>query len=95
MVSSRLVFRVHAVQRMFQRRFSEQDIRRALESGEVIEEYPDDKPYPSRLVLGWLGSRPTHLVVADNDEAQETIVITVYEPDPEQWETDFKRRKKP
>jgi len=24
---------------------------------------------------------------------QENIVITVYEPDPEEWESDFKRRK--
>jgi len=65
-----------------------------LASAEVIEEYPDDKPYPSRLVLGWVGSRPIHLVVADNAEAQETTVITVYDPDPEQWDADFKRRKK-
>ncbi len=95
MVSSRLVFRVHAIQRMFQRHFSEEDIRRGLESGEVIEEYPDDKPYPSRLVLSWVGSRPVHMVVADNAEAQETIVITVYEPEQDKWEADFKRRKKP
>lgn len=94
MTYNRLVFRVHAIQRMFQRHFNEEDIRRGLESGEVVEEYPDDKPYPSRLVLGWLGSRPIHVVVADNDEAQETIVITVYEPEPDEWESDFKRRKK-
>jgi hypothetical protein len=95
MTHSRLVFRVHAIQRMFQRNFSEGDIRRSVQGGEVIEEYPGDKPYPSRLVLGRVGSRPIHVVVADNNEAQETIVITVYEPGPEQWEADFKRRKKP
>jgi hypothetical protein len=65
-----------------------------LEFGEVIEEYPDDKPYPSRLVMGQVGLRPIHIVVADDNEARETIVITVYEPDPNQWEADFKRRKK-
>lgn len=94
MVYSRLVFRVHAIQRMFERHFSEEEVRQGLASAEVIEEYPDDKPYPSRLVLGRVGSRPIHLVVADNDDDQETIVITVYDPDPEQWEADFKRRKK-
>jgi len=94
MAYSRLVFRVHAIQRMFQRHFSEEDIRQGMASAEVIEEYPHDKPYPSRLVLGRVGSRPIHLVVADNAEAKETIVITVYDPDPEQWEADFKRRKK-
>lgn len=66
-----------------------------LTNGETTEIYPDDTPYPSRLVLGWLGSRPLHVVVADNAEAQETIVVTVYEPDPEQWETGFRRRRQP
>lgn len=92
---SRLVFRVHAIQRMFQRGINEENVRHVLATGETIEEYPDDTPYPSRLVLGWHGSRPLHIVVADNSDAQETIVITVYEPDPRQWETDFKRRKRP
>ena len=95
MVSGRLVFRVHAIQRMFQHHFNEKDIRRSLDSGEVIEEYPDDKPYPSRLVLGWIGRRLVHLVVADDKDRQETIVITVYEPEEDKWEADFKRRKKP
>jgi len=89
----RLVFRVHAIKRMFQRRISEEDIRHVLTTGEVIEEYPDETPYPSRLVLGWYGSRPIHVVIADHIEAQETIVITVYEPDPDQWEPGFRRRK--
>jgi hypothetical protein len=88
------VFRVHAIQRMFRRHFNEEDIRRSLESGEIIEEYSDDKPYPSRLVLGWIGSRPVHLVVADNKDRQETIVITVYEPEQDKWEAGFKRRRK-
>jgi hypothetical protein len=80
---------------MFQRGINEENVRHVLATGETIEEYPDDTPYPSRLVLGWHGSRPLHIVVADNSDAQETIVITVYEPDPRQWETDFKRRKRP
>jgi hypothetical protein len=88
-----LVFRVHAIQRMFQRRLSVDDIHHVLASGEVIEDYPDDTPYPSRLVLGWRGARPIHVVVADNAETKETIVITAYEPDPAQWEPGFRRRK--
>jgi hypothetical protein len=88
-----LVFRVHAIQRMFQRRLSVDDIHYVLASGEVIEDYPDDTPYPSRLVLGWRGARPIHVVVADNAETKETIVITAYEPDPAQWEPGFRRRK--
>lgn len=92
MSASRLVFRVHAIQRMFQRHISEDDVRHVVEHGETIEAYPQDTPYPSRLVLGWRGSRPIHVVAADNTENQETIIITVYEPDRDEWEQDFRRR---
>jgi hypothetical protein len=92
MSASRLVFRVHAIQRMFQRHINEDDVRHVVEHGETIEAYPKDAPYPSRLVLGWRGSRPIHVVVADNAANQETIIITVYEPDREEWEQDFRRR---
>jgi len=89
-----LVFRVHAIQRMFERRISKDDVRHVLETGEVIINYPDDKPYPSRLILGWRGSRPLHIVAADNPADREIIIITAYEPDPQQWEATFKRRKR-
>lgn len=80
---------------MSRRRISAAPVREVLTGGETIESYPDDMPYPSRLVLGWRGPRPLHVVVADNQEAQETIVITVYQPDPNQWEPGFRRRRQP
>ena len=93
MTAPRLVFRVHAIRRMFERAISAADVRAVLTAGETIENYPDDTPYPSRLVLGWWAGRPLHLVVADNVEADETIVITVYEPDAELWEPGYRRRR--
>lgn len=54
---------------------------------------PEDKPYPSKLVLGERGGRPLHVVVAENATDNERIVITVYEPDQDQWESGFRRRK--
>ena len=86
-----LIFRIHAVQRMSQRRISVENVRQALETGHTIENYPDDFPYPSSLILGWVESRPLHVVVAHAPEKK--IVITVYEPDPAQWTSDFKIRK--
>ena len=93
MTFDRLVFRVHAIQRMALRDISEADVRAVLTTGEAIEEYPDDTPFPSRLVLGWVGSRPLHVVAADDPEEEDTIVITVYEPEPNQWEVGFRRRR--
>ena len=89
----RIIFRVHAVQRMFERQINADDVKLVLETGEMIENYPDDTPYPSRLLLGWISKRPLHVVVAENRLDKESIIITVYEPDSELWEPDFKRRK--
>jgi hypothetical protein len=94
MTYERLVFRVHAIKRMFQRRITEENVHHVLKTGEVIEDYKDDIPYSSQLILGWCGSRPIHVVAANNHDAQETIIIPAYEPDPTQWEPGFKRRKK-
>jgi hypothetical protein len=89
-----LIYRVHALQRMFLRRITDEDVRHVLASGTTVESYPDDTPYPSRLVLGWQSRRPIHVVVADNTADQQTIVVTVYEPDPERWYPGFERRKR-
>ncbi|WP_397548007.1 DUF4258 domain-containing protein [Rhodothermus marinus] len=89
----RLFFRRHALQRMAERKITVEDVKHVLKTGETIASYPEDRPYPSRLVLGWIGTRPLHVVVTDNDEDNVQIVITVYEPDPTLWEDDFKRRR--
>jgi len=88
----KIILRIHAIQRMFERSISAADIRAVLEYGETIENYPDDTHYPGRLVLGWHGKRLLHVVVADNPAENAHIIITVYEPDPTQWTSDFKRR---
>ena len=78
---------------MFQRGVSDNDVLHVLSVGEDIEVYPEDTPYPSRLVLGVVAGRPLHVVVADNADAMETVVITVYEPDTHLWSPDLRRRQ--
>jgi hypothetical protein len=90
--TGKIIFRTHAIQRMFQRSIGVEDVRHILSSGETIEEYPDDTPYPSRLIAGWIEKRPIHVVVADNIADNETIIITVYEPEIDKWSSDFRRR---
>jgi hypothetical protein len=89
----RLVFRIHALKRMRQRNIDEEDIRHVVVTGEIIENYPSTSPFPCRLVMGWCRSRCLHVVVAHDIQAHEIIVITAYEPDPLEWESDLKRRK--
>ena len=78
---------------MFERHITEADVRHIIRTGEVIANYPDDKPYPSRLILGWRRKRPLHVVAADNIDENQIIIITAYEPDPAQWTSDFRRRE--
>ena len=82
------------MQAMFRRGITQADVLHVLATGKTIENYPADQPYPSRLVLGWRGVRPIHVVFADNEAERETIIITVYEPDPDRWEPGFETRRK-
>jgi len=90
----KITFRAHAVRRMFERAVATDEVRAVLATGETIADYPDDTPYPSRLVLGWRGGRPLHVVAAYNATDDETIVVTVYEPVTADWEPDFRRKKR-
>ena len=94
MTSRPIIYRIHAIQRMFERRISEERVRQVLGSGEMIEDYSDDMHCPSGLISGRRGDRPLHVVVAENTKEDETIVITVYEPDPSQWKSGSRDRKK-
>ena len=55
-------------------------------NGEIIEDYPEDRPYRSCLVYGntFVGE-PVHSVWAYNQQTEWAALITVYRPDPERW----------
>ena len=92
MRNEKITYRLHSVKRMFERKISAEEVRYVLETGEVIEEYPDDTPYPSRLILGCYKGRIIHVVAANNRLDEEIIVITVYEPDPSEWDLECRKR---
>ena len=62
------------------------EVRRATLRGEIIEDYPNDFPHPSCLILGYLDNGdPVHAVWAYNRRSEEAILVTVYLPNPELW----------
>ena len=85
------IYRVHAIERMFQRNISNADVEMCIEHGEVIESYEDDKPYPSFLVLKYIDTQPLHVVYAYDNK--NIIIITAYHPNKEKWQNDFKTRR--
>jgi hypothetical protein len=88
-----VVFSGHAVRRMFERRISRDDVVQAVAAGEVIAEYLDDTPFPSFLILATVNRRVFHLVVAEDGTGRKCHVVTVYLPDPDLWNPDFKTRR--
>lgn len=61
-------------------------------TGELIEYYPFDKPFPSCLILSMIGEIPVHSVWAFNEVSEISILITIYIPSKEKWD-DFRKRK--
>ena len=93
--ANQMAFKKHTVLRMYQRQITGNDTQEALVQGKIIEEYPDDYPLPSCLVLGYTQMRrPIHAVVAIDEEEPMLWVITVYEPDLFEWEEGFDKRRK-
>jgi len=85
-------FSRHAFRRAVERNISEQEIREAGARAEVIENYPDDKYSPSALLLGFTAARrPLHFQVSWA-ETPLTKIITLYQPDPDEW-IDFRARR--
>ena len=93
--SGRAVWRLHALRRMVERGISRVVVVEAIERGEVIEDYPDDTPYPSCLVLGFVEERPLHVVLGYDASGRDACIITVYEPSPDKFESDWRTRRKP
>ena len=85
-------FSRHAFKRAVERNISENEIRQAGLRATVIEEYPGDKYAPSCLLLGFTQSgRPLHVQVSLAD-AEEVRIVTLYEPNPDEW-IEYSRRR--
>ena len=93
MSRSTIFFRIHALQRMFERGISVKRVISALRSGNTIEDYSSEMQEPSRLILGFQGKHPLHIVISENQETNELTVITVYTPNADKWSKDFKSRR--
>lgn len=63
-------------------------------NGELIEDYPTDRSFPSCLIYGRaFGGAPVHSVWAYSQRNQWAVLITVYRPDPTRW-IDWRKRKR-
>ena len=88
----RFEFSKHAVDQSILRGISVREVREAVSTAAVIEDYPGDKYGPSCLLLGFTDAgRPLH-IQCTYPSRPLIKVITLYEPDPDQW-MDYRTRK--
>jgi len=83
----------HAKEEMIADNLTLMDILTSVDRGRIIEDYPEDLPFPSFLIFGKNDKgEPIHTVWGHDRERQLAILITTYRPDPERW-IDFKKRR--
>jgi hypothetical protein len=88
-------FTRHAIQRMAERGIGVEMVESIVRTGLIITHYKDDRPYPSCLVLGFDADKPWHVVYSTEGIGLDAVahVITVYQPNPAEWDASLTKRK--
>jgi len=83
-------FTHHARTQMYKRKIDTSKVKQCLITGRIIEEYRDDKPYPSFLLCAKLDQKYLHVVCAVANK--QLFIITTYYPDEDIWIAHKKRK---
>ena len=77
-----------------ERDIAQADVVGVVVEGTLIEEYPEDKPLPSGLLLGTTESgEPLHVLAAFDARTEKGYIVTAYVPDEEHFEPDWRTRR--
>ena len=80
-------------EKLRERKIEIRELEQAISVGDIVEDYPTDLRGPSCLILGYTEEgRPLHMVCGIM--GKELLIITAYEPDTREWETDWKTRRR-
>lgn len=94
--AKRIIYLPRAVRQMSRpdRMIGVADVRKVIEGGELVEDYPEDVRGRSCLLLGYgMSGIPIHVVCSPKSDY--LAVITAYVPSPQEWEVGFGKRKRP
>ena len=79
--------------RLQQRGLDADALRKAISILEIIEAYPDDKYLPSFLVRGESEELVFHAQIATDLEGDNVRIVTMYVPDPSEWDEGLRVRR--
>ena len=83
----------HCLEKMAERDINIEEVKSCISNGEIIEDYPNDFPYPSCLIYGLgMDKRVIHVVVGS--DGFSAYIITAYIPNTVKFEEDLKTRRK-
>ena len=87
-----IIWSTHAVERLQLRGIQRNDVLYAITVGKIIEQYPDDHPFPSCLVLGSdLRGQNIHIVCGTDGNVVK--IITAYYPTSDKFDETGEFRK--
>lgn len=94
LVSQRKIkWTTHVATRIQERGISRADVINCINTGEIIEPYPEDYPNPSCLIFGLtLNDKVLHVVAGF--DSNFVYIITAYYPSLEKFESDLKTRRR-
>jgi len=92
--SGNFEWRKHILVRLAERNITQDMILEVILSGEVIEDYSQDRPFPSCLIFKMIEETPYHVVVGFDLEYKKAYIITAYKPTLDKFEPDFKKRRR-
>ncbi len=93
-IRRRVYWSYHVNMRLKERFITRKTILSAVDTYEIIEEYPKDKYLPSCLVYAKQEDLIIHIQIAIDNNNDNIRIVTAYKPTSEKWENDLKKRRK-
>lgn len=91
--ADRIKWRYHALLRAYERGITRETVRRVIEAGEIIEQYHEDHPYPSCLMMAMVeADKPLDVALGYSQDSDYVYIITVHWLDPKKWEDPWTRK---
>lgn len=94
--AKRIIYLPHAVRQMSRpdRMIRIADMRHVIDRGELVEDYPEDVRGHRCLIPGYgMDGALIHVVCSPKDDY--SAILTAYLPSLQEWEHDFRKRKRP
>lgn len=90
----RIRWTYHVNMRLRERLIARYAILSAVDTFEIIEEYPEDRYLPSYLLFAVHENVVFHIHVAVDINEDNVTIVTAYKPALDEWEEDFKTRRR-